>query len=293
MNRIYKTMIISLIGNCFLVTLKFIFGIMFNFKTLIADAMHSLSDLFVDIICIGGQKLASSDTDKEHPYGHGKIEYITSIIIGTVIMIVGLGLIVDAINSETVIPTANYIIITVIAIVIIIKYLLSKYLISNGIKYKNNILIASGNESLADVLSSVGVLITVLLSRLSNQVEIFKYADKIGCIIISLFIIRTAIIILKDNINAILGEREQDEEYINKIKEEIMGIEGVLKVDNIILIKYGSYYIASIYVSVDENRSFKEAHAIAHRVEEKLLYNNFCIGYAIVHINPYKNTSES
>ena len=294
MNRIYKTMVISLIGNAFLVVLKFIFGIIFNVKVLIADAIHSLSDLSTDVICIVGQKMAKADTDKEHPYGHGKMEYITSIIVGTIIMIMGMGLIVDAFNSKINLITNNYIIIVVI-IVIIVKYILSRYVIKNGLKYKNNILIASGNESLADVLSSLGVLITVILANLTKYVEIFKYADKMGSIIISIFIIRTAINILKQNINAILGEREQDEEYINKIKDIINNIDGVKKIDNMILIKYGSYYIASLYVSVDESNTFRESHNIAHRVEEDLLNGNYGIRYAMVHINPYKhkNTSEN
>lgn len=291
MNHIYKTMVISLLGNTFLVILKLVFGFIFHFKTLIADAIHSLSDLSTDIISIIGQKMAKADTDREHPYGHGKIEYITSIIIGTIIMIIGISLIVNAINTKVTIFINNYIIIIVL-IVIIVKYLLSRYVIYNGEKYKNNILLASGNESMADVLSSIGVLITILLSNLHEYHDLFKYADKIGCIIISLFIIKTSFKILKQNINALLGENELDKAYLNKIKKVIKEVEGVNKIDNMILLKYGSYYIASLHISVNENCSLKKSHDIAHRVEEKLLTSDYNIKYAIVHINPDKNISE-
>ena len=151
---------------------------------------------------------------------------------------------------------------------------------------------ASGKENLADVLSSVAVLITVLLYKLSSYVSIFKYADKLGCIIISLFIIKTAFQILKDNIITLLGERENDELVIKETKNLIYEVEGIKEIDELILMKYGSYYNASLKISVDADSSLRESHQIAHAVETKLLENNSEIKYVIVHINPYeKNIS--
>ncbi|MDD2490206.1 MAG: cation diffusion facilitator family transporter [Bacilli bacterium] len=293
MKPIYKTMIISLLVNSFLVILKLIVGLIFNLQTLIADSVHSLSDMMTDIIAIIGQKISKSESDNSHPYGHGKIEYITSIVIGSIIMILGLSLIYHAVNMKINVTIYNNIVVGVVLLIIISKYSLSQYVIRNAKKYKSNILMASGKENLADVLSSVAVLITVLLYKLSSYVSIFKYADKLGCIIISLFIIKTAFQILKDNIITLLGERENDELVIKETKNLIYEVEGIKEIDELILMKYGSYYNTSLKISVDANSSLRESHQIAHAVETKLLENNRKIKYVIVHINPYEKNISS
>jgi cation diffusion facilitator family transporter len=280
-------MIVSLTINAILLLVKLMAGLIIKSKTLIADAVHSLSDLLTDIIAIVGQRLSKAEPDFEHPYGHGKIEYITSMVIGTLIMIIGIGLIASAINSNLM-ASYSINIIYILLIIIIIKFVLSRYVTFYGQKYNNNILIASGKESMADALSSIGVLITILLFPLSQYIPIFKYVDVIGCIIISAFIIKTAINILIVNINAILGEKEQNEEITERIKALILSVTDVNRIDRLNLIKYGSYYSALVYVSIDSNKTFKESHDIAHLIEKTLLSNTDYIKYAIVHVSPYK-----
>ncbi len=287
MKPIYLTMITSLIVNAILIVLKVVAGIIINSKTLIADSVHSLSDFSTDIISIIGQKASSKEADNHHPFGHGKIEYITSLIIGFIIMMLGLGLIYNSINSKISIIDNNNIIIGVVMLIIISKYCLSKYIIRKAQKYKSNILMSSAKESMADVLTSIGVLLTLIIYDLTVYYPVFKYIDKLGCIIISLFIIKTSYYILKENMIAILGEREQDELIINKVKTIILKVEGVIEIDNLILMKYGSYYNASIKIAVDANKSLTKSHDIAHEVEEQLIKNDCSIKYVIVHINPF------
>lgn len=276
----------SFLTNFFLSIFKVISGIIFHSSALIADGIHSFSDLVTDVVAILGNTFSLKPADREHPYGHGNIEYLTSIVIGSIIIIIGLILIGSVVDKEIVIP--NVLVIVVSFITIVVKTILSRYLIKKGITHKNNILIASGKESSADVVSSIIVLISGILMQFTNTIEIFKYADIIASIIVGIFIIHTGFSILKENISQILGRREDDEEFISDIKIELFNFEDVLDVDDIMLMKIGPYYRVSIELSMDSSYSLKKAHDIAHNMEKILMLKNEKIKYANIHVNPYE-----
>ena len=287
MNKAYKAMIVSFFVNASLVIMKLVTGIITNYKTLIADAIHSFSDLSTDIVAIIGQKIAYKKADKKHPYGHGKIEYITSIIIGIVIMFLGLKLIYTTMMEEVSV-TGNYVFALIIVLItIIFKYFLAKYVYKTGKEINNSILIASSKESYADVLSSIGVFITIVLFQFKDSFGILKYADRFGGIIISILIIKTAFNILKDNLTAVIGECEHDEKITSNIEDIIMSITDVLAIDSLTIMKFGSYYQIVLDVGVDGECKLKEAHDIAHNIEKKLLDSEINIKYVSVHVNPH------
>lgn len=276
----------SFLTNFFLSIFKVISGIIFHSSALIADGIHSFSDLVTDVVAIIGNTFSLKPADREHPYGHGNFEYLTSIVIGSIIIIIGLILIGSVVDKEIVIP--NVLVVVVSFITIVVKMILSRYLIKKGIMHKNNILIASGKESSADVVSSIIVLISGILMQFTNTIEIFKYADIIASIIVGIFIIHTGFSILKENISQILGRREDDEEFISDIKIELFNFEDVLDVDDIMLMKIGPYYRVSIELSMDSSYSLKKAHDIAHNMEKILMLKNEKIKYVNIHVNPYE-----
>lgn len=286
MKKIYKTIIVSITVNTMLVLLKLIVGFITNYKSIIADAVHSFSDLSTDIVALLGQRLSLKKPDNNHPYGHGKIQYITSIVIGAVIMALGIELIITTITSKIEVFHNHSLALIVVAITIISKFLLAKYIEHRSKKYNNAILIASSKESMADALSSIGVFLTIILSLFKEQIPILAYADKVGGLIISMFIIKTSLNILRDNVNAIIGESEQNEEVINKIRDIIMEVRGILTIDELTIMKFGSYYQVVLDVGIDSNCELEKAHAIAHDVEEKLLKSKFVIKYVSIHMNP-------
>ena len=240
-------MCISIVTNIFLALIKIVTGILFQSGALLSDGIHSLSDLFTDFVAIIGNLLARKPADLEHPYGHGKIEYITSLIIGIIIFIVGVKVIDSSIHSSIVIP--NTILLIVSLITISAKLLLSNYIIRQGINLNNNILIASGKESRMDVISSLVVFISIVFMQLSNISSIFKYSDKIASIIVGLFIIKTSIEILKDNVSVVLGKQETNIEYINSIKNIIKGVKGVIDIKSLIIMKYGISSTLTLVIS--------------------------------------------
>lgn len=285
MEKVTKVLVKSLIVNILLTLTKFVFGLIYKSKVLVADGIHSLSDLATDIVSIYGSKLSLKPADTEHPYGHGKIEYLTSIVIGAVILALALSLLGNSLNAKTTITSNMVLYVTIFTI--LAKYLISRYILSKGVKYKSNLLVASGKESRADVISSAIVIITYFLSKLSSYSKIFLYSDTIGTFIIGLIILKTAYRILKENIVSILGEIEQDEEYLDKIRKIILENSEVVNIEELNIIKYGHYYQANITINMDSNVTLEDACLVSDRIKKKLINKKTRISYAKISINPY------
>ena len=285
MEKVTKVLVKSLIVNILLTLTKFVFGIIYKSKVLVADGIHSLSDLATDVVSIYGSKLSLKPADNEHPYGHGKIEYLTSIVIGAVILALALSLLGNSLNAKNTIASNMVLYVTIFTI--LAKYLISRYILSKGVKYKSNLLIASGKESRADVISSAIVIVTYFLSKLSSYSKIFLYSDTIGTFIIGLIILKTAYRILKENIVSILGEIEQDEEYLDKIREIILENSEVVNIEELNIIKYGHYYQANITINMDSDVTLEEACLVSNRIKKKLINKKTRISYAKISINPY------
>lgn len=277
-------MSVSVVTNIVLALIKIITGVLFQSGALLSDGIHSLSDLFTDVVAIGGNVLARKPADLEHPYGHGKIEYITSLIIGVVVFIVGIGVIERSIHSKIVIPSMLLLIVSFITI--IAKLLLSSYIINQGKKLNNNILIASGKESRMDVISSLIVFISIICMQLNSVSSIFKYSDKVASIIVGLFIIKTSIEILKDNISVVLGKQETNSEYLNNIKELIKSVNGVIDIKSLIIMKYGYKSTLTLVITMDGNTTITKSHEITDEIESIITKNNNNIEYINIHIEP-------
>lgn len=285
MEKATKVLVKSLIVNILLTLTKFVFGLIYKSKVLVADGIHSLSDLATDVVSIYGSKLSLKPADNEHPYGHGKIEYLTSIVIGAVILALALSLLGNSLNAKNTIASNMVLYVTIFTI--LAKYLISRYILSKGVKYKSNLLVASGKESRSDVISSAIVIVTYFLSKLSSYSKIFLYSDTIGTFIIGLIILKTAYRILKENIVSILGEIEQDEEYLDKIREIILENSEVVNIEELNIIKYGHYYQANITINMDSNVTLEDARVVSDRIKKKLINKKTRISYAKISINPY------
>lgn len=286
-SKITKVLIHSFITNIILSLIKIISGIVGASGALIADGIHSLSDTMTDVFAILGHKLSMKPADKEHPFGHGKIEYITCVVIGFVIMAMGFTIIYNGIFNKPVIP--NILTAVIGIIVIIAKLLLARYILNRGKKYDSNILIASGKESLTDVISSVVVLVSILLSQLGKINSIFVYADTIAMIIIGILILKIAYNILKENFSSLLGKQITDLDYIKQLEDIIYKEPEVKGIDSLIILKYGPIYQLNLEISMDKNIILKDAHDVLDKIEDNLKKHDSKIGHIIIHISPYKS----
>ena len=290
MNNVTKVMSVSIITNTFLSLIKIIIGFICKSSALLADGVHSFSDLLTDFFAIIGNIMAKKPADEKHPYGHGKIEYLTSIGISMVIIILGLTIINNSMHSKVVMSSLIVSIVSLITITL--KYLLSEYIIRKGKKLENNILIASGKESRADVISFLVVFISAILSVFSKYIEVFKYSDKIAGIIVGILIIRTGFLILKENISIILGEQEIKGETLNKIRKIILNNKDIKTIDELIILKFGHCYKVSMEVSMNPDLTLLECHTIVDKLEKKLKKEVEKIEYITVHVNPYHKLEE-
>lgn len=277
----------SFIVNIFLVVLKIISGLLFNSVALIADGVHSVSDLLSDVFVILGIRHSSKPADEDHPFGHGKFEYVLSFILGLSIITIAYNLgknVVVNFNDTPLIP--DTIGLFIVVIVVVLKLLLAKYLMNQGKILDSEIISASGKESFTDVISSlvvfVGILSVILGDRFNN--DILLKGDKVASILIALFIVKIGIEIILNAIRSLQGKAVKQEVnvfYRKVIKE----IEGVIDVDHLDMIAYGPYYQALVDIRVDGNITVKEGHDIAKRVSEHL-YKDEKINHVIVHVNP-------
>lgn len=283
-------MLVSLITNIFLAIFKIVFGFIGASGALIADGIHSFSDMITDIFAGVGNIISKKPADFEHPFGHGNAEYLTCLVIGVIIGFMGFNVIHEALSRESSIPSMYVAIISLITIVV--KILLSRYILKKGKFYENNILISSGKESMTDVISSLVVLISVLLSKFSDYNSFFAYSDKIAMVFVGILILRISFEIIKENVSNLLGKRVDDEKYVKKIKRMIRKNDGIIKIDSLIVLKFGSFKKIDCEVSMNENLRLKKVHEIIDNIEEEIKINDDFISNIIIHVNPYKSDKD-
>ncbi len=277
----------SFIVNIFLVVLKIISGMIFNSYALIADGIHSISDLMSDVFVILGIRHSLKPADDEHPFGHGKFEYVLSFILGLSIVLIAYNLGKSVIvGFNDIIKVPSIITLVVVIAVVIIKLYLAKYLIRKGKETDSQIISASGKESLTDVFSSIVVFFGIISVIIGERLEIdwLLKGDKVASIVIAIFIVRIGLIIIYDAVKSMQGKSVSKDiclEYKNKIKE----INGVIDVDHIDMIAYGPYYQALVDIRVDGNKTVTQGHNIAEEVTKEL-YCNEKICHVVVHVNP-------
>ena len=286
MDKIIQVMKTSFITNLILSITKVVVGFIGKSGALVADGIHSLSDLITDLVAIFGIHISEKPANKKHPYGYGEAEYISSFIMGLIIVMLGLSILFNITTSK--IEKPEIIVIVVSLLAIIIKYILLKYLIRKGNEYNDSVLITSGEESKADEISAIIVLVTSILSQYSNYIEVFKYADMVGSIIVSILIILTGFKIFKTSISMILGEQENNVEEINKIKNLILEEPRIKHIDKLIVLKYGPYYKIKASIEMDGETTLSEAHKILNKTERKLKKSDLKAKYIDIDISPCK-----
>ncbi len=277
----------SFFVNGFLVVLKISSGIIFNSYALVADGVHSISDLLSDIFVILGIRHSIKPADDEHPFGHGKFEYVLSFILGLSIVLIAYNLGKNVIlNFNDIVKVPSFLGLIVVVVVVIIKLILATYLIRKGEEVDSQIISASGKESLTDVFSSIVVffgILSVIIGELAGLNFLLK-GDKVASIIIALFIVRIGFLIIYDAIKSMQG-KSVSKEICESYQKQIKQITGVIGVDHIDMIAYGPYYQALVDIRVDGNKTVTEGHDIAERVTKEL-YSNEKICHVVVHVNP-------
>lgn len=271
--KIVKTSIIGIIVNILLVGFKMAIGVIANSIAIILDAVNNLTDVLSSLITIVGTKLANKKPDKEHPYGHGRIEYFTSIIIGAIILLAGILAIKESITKIINPSEVDYSIITliIITVAVLTKILLGTYVKGIGKKIDSHSLIASGQDALMDAILSF----TTLIAGILNFIWHISIEGHLG-VLIGIFIIKASYEILKESLNLILGVRA-DGELSKSLKERINQFSEVQGTYDLNLHNYGpSNIIGSAHIQVRNNMTAEEIHILTREIEYAI-YDEFKI----------------
>jgi len=281
---------VGIIINTILAIMKGIAGFISGSRALLADALHSTSDIVGSVVVLFGVKIASKPPDKEHPYGHGKAENIASIIVALLLIMVGVELSISSAKvffGET--PQApGTLALYVIVFSIIIKELLFHYKNYLGKKYHSTALIAEAWHHRSDSLSSLAALIGIGAAMIGEafQLSYLLYGDAIAGILVSLIVIKVGYDLAKES-SIVIMEKVLDNEETKQYEQTVNAIQGILRIDEILARTHGSYVVIDIKVSVDPEITVKQGHDIAKNVKQNLMDEYQEIADVLVHVNPY------
>lgn len=271
--------------NLLLAGVKFLFGFIGSSQVVIADAVHSLSDMTTDIAVLFGVKFWAAPPDEDHPYGHRRIESLVALAIGLLLVGMALGMIWHSLSTlrEPSSRAMGWIAIVAPLCSIVFKELLYHWSLRVGLRFKSSAVIANAWHHRSDVLSSILALVAVGTSLIYPQLA---FVDNIGAIVIAIFIIKIAWEItcpalreLSDS-GASLKTRE-------RIKDLAVGVPGVKDVHAVRTRWIGSGINLDMHVLVDREISVEAGHAISEDVQRELLENGPSVLDVVVHIEPY------
>ena len=270
MNRIKEIMKVSVIGiitNIILVAFKAVIGFLSGSIAIVMDALNNLSDALSSIITIVGMSLAGKAPDKKHPYGYGKIEYISSLAISIIVFVTGASSFFESFKKilHPTISSYTTVMLIIISVGILTKLFLGRFVKKKGTELNSDSLIASGTDALFDAIISLSTLIGAVISLLFG-ISIDGYLG----VIISVIIMKSGYEIILDSFNEIIGARV-DSEVSTKIKNEINKYAEVYGTYDLILHQYGpEKLIGSTHIEVDDSLTAKEIHALTRKITEDI-----------------------
>ena len=262
-NVIVRTSIIGILGNILLVGVKATIGLIANSVSIILDAVNNLSDALSSVITIIGTKIANKKPDKKHPYGHGRVEYLTSLVIAVIILVAGGTAIYESIMSLINQTKATYstLSLIIIGIAVVVKVALGLYFRHMGKKTNSDALKGSGLDALYDAILSTATLVGAIIAYFTG----FHIEGYLG-ILIGLFIIRSGVEIISHAVSNIIGERTSNEVAL-EIKKTVCSFPEVLGAYDLILNNYGpDRAIGSIHIEVRDDLTAKEIHPLSRKI---------------------------
>lgn len=280
-----KVSAITILGNIVLSVFKLAVGVVAHSNAMLSDAVHSASDVFSTVVVIIGVRLASKESDKEHPYGHERLECVAALILAMVLFITGLGIGGEALKcilrgnySELLIP--GRLALAAAAVSIVVKEAMYWYTRVNAIKINSGALLADAWHHRSDALSSVGALIGIGGARLG-----FPVMDSVASLVIFVFIVKASYDIFKDAVDKMV-DHSCDEETEKQIYACVIKHEDVMGIDLLQTRIFGNKIYVDIEIKVEGSYTLKKSHEIAEQVHEEIERNFPQIKHIMVHVNP-------
>ena len=280
-----KVSAVSIVANVLLSAFNLLAGILASSGAMVSDAIHSASDVISTVVVIIGIRLSGKASDKEHPYGHERMECVAAIILATILAFTGLGIgytavakILSGNYGELTVPGVLALVAAVVSIAV--KEGMYWYTRSYAKKINSSALMADAWHHRSDALSSVGALVGIAGARLGYPV-----CDAIASLCICFFIEKAAYDIFKDAIDKMV-DKACDEKLEDSLKNCALEQEGVLGVDLLRTRVFGNRVYVDIEISADGDASLRDAHKIAEHVHDAIEQSFSSVKHIMVHVNP-------
>ena len=275
---IVRTSVLGIVANVFLAGFKAVVGLMTNSIAIVLDAVNNISDAGSSLITIIGTKLAGRKPDKKHPFGYGRIEYLSAMIISVIVLYAGITSFVESvrqiIHPET--PDYNAVSLVIVAVAVVVKIVLGRYVKSVGEKVRSDSLVNSGEDATLDSIISASTLVAAAIFLVFHvSLEAWLGA------VISLVIIKSGVEMLRDTISRILGERN-DAELARAIRETVTSFPDVYGAYDLVLNNYGpDTWNGSIHIEVPDTYSADRLDRLIREITLKVLAEHHVILTAI------------
>ena len=280
-----RVSMITIIGNIALSVIKLIAGIIAHSNAMISDAVHSASDVFSTIVVIIGIKLASKKSDKEHPYGHERLECVAAIVLAIVLFITGLGIGMEALKNIVSGDYENLMVPGILALIAAILSIVAKegmywYTRYYAKKVDSSALMADAWHHRSDAFSSIGALIGIGGARLG-----FPIMDSIASLVIFVFIVKAAFDIFKDAMDKMV-DHSCDEAMEKQLRDCIMRNDKVLGLDLLQTRIFRNKIYVDVEIQADGSLTLREGHKIAEAVHDDIERTFPKVKHIMVHVNP-------
>jgi len=262
---IIRTSVIGIIANVFLAAFKAVIGLMSNSIAIVLDAVNNISDAGSSLITIIGTKLAGRAPDKKHPFGYGRIEYLSAMVISLIVLYAGFTSLIESVKQIIHPETPEYmnISLVIVAVAVVIKIVLGRYVKSVGVKVKSDSLVNSGEDAVLDSVISASTLVAAAVFLIFGiSTEAWLGAA------ISLVIIKSGLEMLGGTVSQLLGERN-DSELAKSIKHTVAAFPGVQGVYDLVLNNYGpDTWNGSLHIEVPDTYSADNLDRMLRKIQE-------------------------
>ena len=272
----------SIAGNLIITIIKLICGLAIGSISLLADAVHTASDISSSAVVLIGFRASKKEPDAEHPHGHGRIEYLTGLVISLMLIGAGISFLITAYDRLTrgSIMEPSLVAIIVVLLTILLKEFLYQFSINAGKKIDSEALKADAIHHRSDSLTT-GAVLVALVGGYFN----LNFLDSIFGFLVAVFVIYSGCQIAYKSINRLLGTAPCTETEAN-LFQSILDTKGVINAHRLEFHDYGAQKSITVHIEVDGNLSVSEGHEIADKVEKNLREQNKC--HAVVHLDPHE-----
>lgn len=282
--RARRTILISLIGNVFLVFIKLIIGLVGNSFALIADSIESLGDVFSSFIIFLGLRVSDKPPDEDHPFGHGKVEPIISFVVVLFLITSAVFIAHQAIhNIQSPQKMPNPYTLVVLGCIIIYKEFFYQFVSKKSKQTDSTSLKADAWHHRSDAISSLAAFIGIGMALLLG--EGYEHLDDWAALVASLIIIVNAYFVFRPALGELLDEQNHDE-LIEEVRSVAGQVNGVIDTEKCYIRKFGMRYVVDIHVVVHGTLSVVEGHTIGHNVQDAVRESFPQIEYVFTHVEP-------